>query len=308
MLYLFTWNSDFLIKEKVSTWKNKFISKYWDFNLIHIKNIENVDNNYLAENITSTSFLSEKKLVIIDLNEKLNEEKQNFLLKILKNIPENNIILFNTINPDKRSKIYKYLKDNAEINEFNTKNDSDIYSIIKNKYLNNITSDWINTIIKYKSWNLNKIISEIYKLLINYEKIDKAIIEQHIIPELEESIFQIIYDILNENIITAIKKMDNLLNDTSIYAFYNNLIANLRTNVYILKLKQLNKSSNEISNILSLWNRWFLINKKFKISYSKLEWLYINLINIDKKMKSWKLNWTEESDFKFELEKVLIQN
>jgi DNA polymerase III delta subunit len=63
--------------------------------LIHIKNIDTVDNNFLTLNITSTSFLSEKKLVIIDLDEKISEEKQEFLIKILSNIPESNIILIN---------------------------------------------------------------------------------------------------------------------------------------------------------------------------------------------------------------------
>jgi len=54
-----------------------------------------VDNNFLVENIISTSFLSEKKLVIIDLNEKISEDKQELLLKILNKIPESNIILVN---------------------------------------------------------------------------------------------------------------------------------------------------------------------------------------------------------------------
>ncbi|MCD5385313.1 hypothetical protein LRZ95_01450 [Candidatus Gracilibacteria bacterium] len=307
MLYLFTGNTDYLVKQKVSDWKNKFISKFGEFNLIHIKDIENTDNNFLAENINSTSFLGEKKLIVIDLNEKLNEDKQNFLLKILKNIPDTNIILFNSINSDKRSKIYKYLKENANIKEFNTKNDSDIYSIIKNKYSNTISTDGINTIIKYKSGNLNKIISEIDKLLINYEKIDKEIIEKHITPELEESIFQIIDEILNKNTNTALKKIDIILNDTNIYSFYNNLLANLRTSIYIYKLKKLNKSSNEIISILNLGNRGFLINKKYKLNFNELKNIYINLIHIDKKMKSGKLNGTEEKDFKFELEKILIK-
>ena len=307
MLYFFTWNSDFLVKEQVKAWKDRFISKFWEFNLVHIKNIEIVDNNFLIENITSTSFLSEKKLIIIDLDEKVSDEKQNFFIKLLNKIPDDNIILFNTVNSDKRTKLYKELKKQSEFKEFNTKDESDLHSIISNKYWNKITPKWINTIIKYKSWNLNKIISEIDKLLIIFSKIDSKEIIEHIVPELEESIFQIIDNLLNKETLIALKKIDTILNDTSIYAFYNNLIANLRTSVYIKKLKKIKKNSSEISNILNLWNRTFLINKNNKINYNELEKLYINLIEIDKKMKSWLLNWTEESDFRFELEKVLIK-
>jgi DNA polymerase III delta subunit len=102
--------------------------------LVHIKDIEILDNNFLIENITSESFLSEKKLIIIDLLEKLSEEKEIFILKILNKIPENNIVLFNSINPDKRTKFYKTLKKQADFKEFNTKNDSDLQTIISRKY------------------------------------------------------------------------------------------------------------------------------------------------------------------------------
>jgi len=306
MLYFFTWNSDYLVRAQVKVWKERFISKFWDFNMIHIKNIESVDTNFLIENISSTSFLSEKKLVIIDLYEKVSEDKQQFIINILNKIPEENIILFNSINPDKRTKFYKELKKQSELKEFNTKDDSDLHWAISSKYWNKITNSWINTIIKYKSGNLNKIVSEIDKLLIIYQRIDSKEITENILPELEESIFQVIDDILNKNTNQAIVKIDTILNDTNIYAFYNNLIANIRTNIYILKLKKLGKSSPEIWTTLNLWNRTFLINKNYKIKYWELEKLYTKLINIDKKMKSWMLNWTEEEDFRFELERILI--
>jgi len=306
MLYLFTWNSDFLIKQQVKAWKDNFISKFWDFNLIHIKNIESTDNNFLVENITSTSFLAEKKLVIIDLEKDISSEKEQFLIKIFNKIPELNIVLFSQTNPDKRTKLFKTLKKEAEVKEFNTKDNSDLYSIISKKYLNKIWRDAINLIIKYKSWDLVKIVSEIDKLLITLDIIQTKDITNNIAPELEESIFQVIDDILNRNITSAISKIDIILNDTNIYALYNNLIANLRTSVYILKLKNLGKKSSEIWTILELWNRTFLINKNYKINYEQAEKLYINLIKIDKKMKSWMLNWTEDKDFKFELERVLL--
>lgn len=306
MLYLFTWNSDYLVKEQVKAWKQRFISKFWEFNIVHIKNLEQTDNNFLAENISSGSFLSEKKLVIIDLEKKNKPEKEEALLEILNNIPEDNIVLINVINPDKRSKLYKWLVKKSEVKEFNTKNDNDIYSIISKKYWNNISNAWINTIIRYKSGNLSKIISEIDKLLILFDYIDTKEITENIMPELEESIFQVVDNILNKQTNEAIKKIEIILNDTSVYAFYNNLIANLRTNVYIMKLQNLNKPASEIWTTLNLWNRTFLINKKHRITYNEVMQLYTNLVKIDKKMKSWMLNWTTENDFKFELESNLI--
>ncbi len=306
MIYFFTWNSEFLVAEQVKAWKQKFVSKFWDFNLVHIKDIKSVDDNFLIENTTSTSFLSEKKLIIIDLEKEIPEDKQSSILYMLNKVPEDNIVLFNSTNPDKRSKIFKELKKSSDFKEFNTKNDNDLEAIISKKFAWKISRDASSTIIRYKAWNMNKINSEIEKLLILYPYIDKKEVVENIAPELEESIFQVVDNILNREVNEAISKINIILSDTNIYALYNNLIANLRTSIFIMHLKQLKIPENEISETLNLWNRSFLINKRYKISYNTAKQLYINLVNIDKKMKSWKLLWTEDKDFKFELEKILL--
>jgi len=48
-------------------------------------------------------------------------EKQDFLESLLEKIPENNIVIFSSSSPDKRSKFYKKLKKIAtKVEEFNT--------------------------------------------------------------------------------------------------------------------------------------------------------------------------------------------
>lgn len=316
MIYLFTWNSDFLVKEAVQNWKQMFNSKYWDFNLIHIKNFDTVDENFLTMNLTTSSFFNQKKLVIIDIESKTNdneviiEEKENLkeelLLKLLEKIPNENIILINIVNPDKRKKFYKTILKLAEVKEFNEKPE-DLQSKILNKYNWKISKQAIDTLILYKSKNLTKIISEIEKLIITFDYIDKKEIVENIMPELEESIFQVVDNILNLDITNAIKKIEIILNDTNVYAFYNNLIANLRTNIYIYHLKKLGKSSQEIGKILELWNKEFLVNKKYRISYNQLKKLYIDLVNVDKRKKMWLIIWTEDSDLKNEIDKCFLK-
>ncbi|MDD3144662.1 MAG: hypothetical protein PHV23_00965 [Candidatus Gracilibacteria bacterium] len=307
MIYLFTGNSDYLVMENVLNWKNQFIEKYGDFNLIHLKNINEMEFDTYSQHILSSSFLGEKKLVIIDLNNDLQEEVVEFLYKILDKIPNSNILLFNYPSPDKRQKIYKELEKISEIKEYNATSENEVINVINNKFRNKISTSGLNLLIKYKSGNLNKIISELQKLLILKDYIDENDVVNNIIPELEENIFLLIDDLLNNNIISALKKIDIILNDTNIYAFYNNLLANLRTSIYIIKFKQEKVNSNNISQILSLGSRAFLINKNYKISYNRFKLLYIDLINLDKKMKSGKLIGTEEKDFRFELEKCLLK-
>ena len=315
MIYLFTWNSQYLVREKTLSWKKLFVEKNWDFNLVHFKNLLEVDNNLLLENVLAEGFMWEKKLIIIDdfpltatdkKNSKLSQ-KQDFLDTIVNQIPNNNIVIFSSANPDKRAKFYKTIKKEAtKVEEFNTQWESDLAHIIQKKYSEQIDYSATNLLIKYKWANLEKSISEIEKLLITRKNITSWDIKDYIKPELEESIFQIIDDILNINSGKALIKIDHLLHDTNIYAFYNNLLVNLRTSVYISKLRHIWNRWPDISSHLQLANRSFLVNKNYKIKHSSLEKFYISLVNLDKKMKSWKLLWTEEKDFRFEIEKAII--
>lgn len=311
MIYHFTWNSRYLVMNQVNSWKNKFIEKYWEFNLVNINNLWEVDNNFLVENITALSFFQEKKLILVecDLTSKDTKisEKIDFIVKISKNLPEENILLFYTISPDKRSKQYKSINSISQLKEFSSSDQNDTFNIIKSRYQNKITDNALRLLIRYKSNNIEKVSSEIHKLNILYEIIDEKLIQENIFPELEENIFQFIDDILNKNFISARIKMNFILQDTNIYSLYNWLIANLRTNIYILKLKSLKFNQTEIGNMLNLWNKKFLINKNINISPKIFKNMYLDIISLDKKMKSGKLIWTEEKDFKSELESILLK-
>ncbi len=314
MIYLFSWNHSYLVREKTLVWKQKYIERYGDLNLVHFKNLKEVDNNVLSQELLSNAFMGWKKLIIIDdfpLSSSNKEKdlilKQEFLYALLDKIPQDNIVVFSSVNPDKRSKFYKKIKKIAfKIEEFESWTENNIFNIISKKYAWKIDSSAINLIIKYKSNNLDKIISEIEKLLILNQKIDVNLVKKYIFPELEESIFQLIDDIMNCNKKEALKKMNIILSQVNIYAFYNNLLANLKVLVFIALLK--NKNIWNIAEILDLKNRAFLINKNYRISFEKLNNLYIWLINLDKKMKSWKMIWSEELVLKYEIQKELLKN
>lgn len=311
MIYHFTWNSRYLVMNQVNSWKNKFIEKYWEFNLVNINNLWEVDNNFLVENITALSFFQEKKLIIVECElwtkDAKISDKFDFIVKISKNLPDENILLFYSISPDKRSKQYKSINSISQLKEFSSSDQNDTFSIIKARYQNKITDNALRLLIRYKSNNIEKVSSEIHKLNILHEIIDEKLIQENIFPELEENIFQFIDDILNKNFIAARIKMNFILQDTNIYSLYNWLIANLRTNIYILKLKSLKLNQTEIWNMLHLWNKKFLINKNINISPKIFKNMYLDLISLDKKMKSGKLIWTEEKDFKSELESILLK-
>ena len=314
MIYLFTWNSEFLVREKTLNWKNQYLKKYWDFNFVVFNDFKNINKDILTQELLSEWFMWEKKLIIIEWfplssNEKSSELTNlwEYLNSIIDKIPENNIVVFSSANLDKRSKLYKSIKKIAiKIEEFNTKNSQDIFNIILSKYKWKIDNNAIDLLIRYKAWNLEKIISEIEKLLITNKNIDIDLIKDNIFPEWEESIFELIDDIMNLKLNNAIWKIETILSQVNVYAFYNNFLANIRVFVYIYLLKD--NKQNDISKLLDLKNRAFLVNKNYKINFLQLKEFYIDIVNLDKKMKSGKLIWTEEKDFKYELDKILINS
>jgi len=308
MLYLFTWNNEYLVKEELKKWKNHFLGKFGEFNLTHIQNIEELDKNALSENLLASSFLSEKKMVIIDNIEKVEKDdgKKEFLISILDKIPESNIIVFSSNSLQERSLLYKKIKELWEVKRFDIKNTYETRLFIEKKYNSKIDSNAIDKIIAYKSNNLSKIVNELDKLFITKDFVSTKDIIDYITPELEETIFVFVDKVLSKDKKAIFNDLDIILENIDIYAFYNSFLWNIRNFVYIMFFKKLWYKNNHIKDELSLWNRAFLVDKTYKINFQELSTLYEKLIDFDKNMKFWKLIWSTKDDLKFELQKVLF--
>ncbi|MDR1987528.1 MAG: hypothetical protein LBQ24_01875 [Candidatus Peribacteria bacterium] len=57
---------------------------------------------------------------------------------------------------------------------------------------------------------------------------------------------------MNLRIVDSINKINIIINEVKIYGFYNNLLSNLRVNLFVAKLKKDGISANEIKKILNL--------------------------------------------------------
>lgn len=231
MLYLFTSNDAKLLHLEVGKWKHAFIAKHGDFNVLDIK-VEEVDNNFLSEQLLAGTFFGGKKLVILSGDFSKNGADA-FIMKQAKNIQPETFVILSQISPDKRSKFYKFLKEHAELKDFQISGEADAKNYIQKKYGDKIDMSALNLLYRYKSGNIGKMISEIEKLLILNEKITMRDVEQGVFPELEESIFECINALLYKNQGKFFATLNIMLESDSIYRIYNSLLSNLRTQVYI---------------------------------------------------------------------------
>lgn len=317
MIYLFTWNSNYLLEKKIKSWKKAFLEKFWDFNMLHLRDLSWVNQDFLAENLLSSPFLWDKKLIIIEdfftkskktdeADEKEWNNLNDFFLWIMPRVPDDTILLLSSTSILKSSKLYKFIKEKWKIEEFDIKDDYDLKTNLEKIYTNSIDSRALDLIISYKAGDIYKIVNEIDKLLITNDFIDSKIIEKFVIPELEQNIFPLLDDFLNLNKKSFFSKLDIILQRNSYFQFYWSFLSNLRFYVYVYKLKSDWYASRKIVEDLWLGNRGFLVDKNYAVKSEKLFEIFENIVELDLKMKSWDFVGSSEEDFKFELEKILL--
>ena len=335
MLYLFTGNNRYLITQEIQKWKHAFGAKYGEENVSHIPSLEVVSSDFLAESLLSRSLFSEKRLVIIDWFPYSGERSfswaadiEKTLIDSLDYIPEETLVVFASLSPDKRKSSYKTLSKLAEVKEFSTAWEDQVVSILQQKFSSIIEYPALQRLVYFKWWDLQKSISELEKLMILFSqdtshtkplsnsllkgertscKITREDVENYIIPEFEESIFVFIDTLLSKNPEKIFSEFENLLNFSNFYAVYQSIIGNLRVFLYIEHLKSQKKSPHEIGDILKLWNRQFLIKKSYKANFSDINSLYTSLLNFDKDMKFGKLISSDEKDLQKEIERVFLR-
>jgi len=325
MIYVFTWNNDYLITQELLRWKNWFIEKHWAENITHINSLDANTKNTISQTLTSRWLFAEKRLVIIsgfpfswEKSFAWAAELEDQILSILPEIPDEVLLVCSSHNPDKRKKWWKTLSKLASVKEFNINWEDEVFQILSNRYKAIVEPNALRRLILLKWGDLQKSISEIEKLLIaplvtlsNEDRGDYKIIssdiDSYIMAEFEESIFAFIDTILNRNGKKIFSELSNLINSSNLYAVYQSIIANLRVFLYIELLKSQKKSPKEIWDILKLWNRAFLINKAHKSKFKSIFCLYSDLLNFDKNMKFWKFTSSDPVDMHRELENVFVK-
>jgi hypothetical protein len=77
-------------------------------------------------------------------------------------------------------------------------------------------------------------------------------LQEHIIPEFEESIFVFIDTLLQRDAAKIFSELDNLITYSNLYTIYQSIVANLRVFLYIELLKSKKIAPKEIGDILKL--------------------------------------------------------
>lgn len=312
MIYLFVWENYFR-KKLLSTWKTSFSQKFSENNIVHIHNVLDYDIWFFEQNFLWVGLFSQKNLFIIDdfpfWSEDTSEsilKIQEYFLQILERANTENIIVFNNAKADKRSKLYKKIKEIWEIKDFVIESQDDVKEKLTQVYANKASPQVIAKMIELKGVQFATISSELDKILIGKDFVELWDI-QDISRDIEENIFEIINLLLASDTKKSILKLRELaFQMDNPYLLYNSFASNLRVYFYIFKLQLLWKNANEIKEILDLGNRAFLVTKTYKIQKENFIKIYENIASIDGKMKTGNMFGSDTKDMMYEIERSLI--
>ena len=263
MIFLFTGEERFLLKEKLNLWKNKFLEKYWNTNL-YIFSADNINSFDIINLMLWWGLFDDKKLIIIygipkdSVESNKADSKQlkiieDFLLSNISAINWESIIVFVSYKPDKRTKLYKLLQKTAKIEEFKLLSEKKLIEYISN-YLDCSNTIWKE--ILNKTWtDLTYIHNEISKLKLLLDskiiwQIDKQSINKYITTKEEAIAFNLLDNIWTEKSIKILQTLEkNKKDNNDIFQILWLLFWHLKT--ILLVLDQKLQSVNDTKSIAS---------------------------------------------------------
>ena len=312
MFFFFTWEERYLIDNQLEKWKKAFLQKYWANNFYSFWEW-NFDFEKISSVLMWGGLFDEKKFIIIKWVPKDSflkipnweyEKVENFLLEHLNNISSENVICFVSYKPDKRTKLYKFLakNENIELKEYKAFSEKKlIWYIVKTFAVNENLANYIVE----KIWtNLFNIHNELEKIKKISQVITKELVDKYTTNNIEQDSFALLDNIVDK------KKTLNILNNLQenkedIFKILWLLYWNLKNVILIAEQKNYWLSSKEIASKLSIHP--FVVAKTYK-NLNNIEiykQMFKKMLDLDYAIKSWKI---DSSCAYLYLKKIILSN
>lgn len=275
MIYVFEGKDRFLIQEKI----NKIITSYniEKDEIEYFNSKSNVVN--VMESAWSFSFFSDYKMIIYENPSFLTQqENANLFEKYIDNSNDKTILIITCSALDGRKKISSLLKKNTNYELIESLNHKNKRAYILNEFKNkNISLDnsLLNQFVGKMPLNAGIIQLEIDKIALNQNKITSDLIDELTCEYHDDSTFEFVDVILNQNLESALKYFERLKSSNSVMQIVGALASKLRL---IYQVSVLNKKYVEKDIIVILNSKPYPVKLAYDYIYKKKSSFYLKLL------------------------------
>lgn len=267
MILYFYGTSSYLIKKAISDIKQEYINKSGNNLSVDIFNMEESRLGELIDSITSVPLIAKSRLVIVQ-NLNSNQTASSKIEEIVNIVPKSTILIIEDINPDKKSRYFKVLLEKTKSKQFDDLRGSKLEEWVAKECSSQkiqIEKPLIRYLVQKVGEDMWQLKNEIDKLANTDSKIDRENIDELVVANIEQSVFELIDSIAQKDLKKSLEIYHNLVlkgvTDQQILAMLNWQYRNL-----VLAYENLHKPTDWV--------------KKFKISSYVAE----KSVNIAKKM------------------------
>ncbi len=296
-IYLVYGRETFLIDEVLNISRKLVNEATKDFNY-QIIDENNISLDYIKSSIETLPLMDDKRVIIIkDMDvfkgssKFISKEEEELLLKYLKNIPSETIVIFlSYFKVDKRKKFFKDLKKISKELDCEKLKDDELFSWVKKKFKDNkISIDNSNLIYFIKNQDyiekdsqktLYDLENEIKKIkdFVQDDLVNKEIIDKLMPKKSDTDIFKFVDAIGNKNPNLALKSLNDMIDDGKSPLMILAMVS--RQFRLILQVKELSSygySNKVIGQKLSL--HIFVVSKVLKQSSNFSANMILKIIN-----------------------------
>jgi DNA polymerase-3 subunit delta len=312
-VFLFHGDENFFSKEKIKTWKSKYIEKYGDFNLDHLSG-NKIKFSNIREIADSQPFLADKRLLIIeDFLKNGSKDDQKLLTDYLEQVPSFTVLVFiENQKADGRLNLFKTLKKNSNAEEFSKFKPEELMKWIEKKAGTKqipIDRNLLHKIPEITGDNLWNIENELDKLKaysltdpINFESMQKLLPLQ-----ITESIFA-----LTDSLSCADKNKTRqiinrlFLSNEDLMRTFHMLVRQFRLIIQSKGLENFNQSQLAQELKIHPFVAGKLQQQSRKFTVDQLQKIHLKMLQIDQNLKNGKIKITTEDqrELLMEMEKI----
>ena len=296
MIFLFPGEEKFLLDQQLKKWKDAFVKKYGSNNL-YIFQEDNFDPEQIASALAGGGLFEEKKFIIIKwiprdafvkIPSSLAEKVEDFLQQHIEQLPSENVVVFVSYKPDKRTKFYKFLVKNplVQVKEFKLLNSKQLLKYLVENYP--ISSNDAQYLVERVGTNLYMLHNELMKILKISPKITKELIDKYVIKNVQQDAFALVDNLQNsQKVLEILNNLEQMGED--FFKVLGLLYWNLKNTILIKEQQSLNEDSKTIASKLGVHP--FVVAKTLKGRYDieALKDIFHKLIDLDYDIKTGKI-------------------